>query len=58
MTAAARHDMQSGLLAPGRPTQAEYDALLHLAHEAELNVRRTGDPVLHGAVIEVRESQR
>lgn len=59
MTAAARYDVQTGLLAPGvLPTHAEYAALLNLAREAELNVRRTGDSVLHGAVVEVRESQR
>jgi hypothetical protein len=56
---AARYDLQTGLLAPGAmPTRDEYAALLNLAREAELNVRRTGDTVLHGAVVEVRESQR
>lgn len=60
MTAlSARYDVQTGLLAPGAmPTHAEYAALLNLAREVELNVRRTGDAVLHGAVVEVREAQR
>jgi len=48
-----RHDAQTGLLAPGTPSPAEYTALLHLLDEAARNVRRTGDPLLHGAVADL-----
>lgn len=53
----AREDAQSGLLAPGTPTPLD-QAWAHLLREAERNVQRTGDAVLHGAVVEVREAQR
>lgn len=56
MTAlSAREDVQSGLLAPGTPLD---QAWAHLLDEAERNVRRTGDAVLHGAVVGVKEMQR
>lgn len=51
----AREDAQSGLLDPGTPLD---QAWAHLLDEAERNVRRTGDAVLHGAVVEVREALR
>lgn len=57
MTAlSAREDVQTGLLAPGASPLDQ--AWAHLLREAELSVRRTGDAVLHGAVVEVREAQR
>lgn len=57
-TLADRNDMQSGLLAPGTPKPGEYAALLHLQAEVERHVRNTGDAVLHGAVVSVKETQR
>lgn len=57
MTAlSAREDVQSGLLAPG--TSPLDQAWAHLLREAELSVRRTGDAVLHGAVVGVKEARR
>lgn len=51
----AREDAQSGLLDPGTPLD---QAWAHLLDEAERNVRRTGDAVLHGAVVAVKEMKR
>jgi len=57
MTAtAAREDLRSGLLAPGK-SPADL-AWAHLLDEAARNVRRTGDRELHAAVAEVRRATR
>lgn len=57
-TIAERHDAQVALnRAPHTPSPLD-QAWAHLLDEAERNVRRTGDAVLHGAVVAVKEMKR